>query len=61
MGKDLSVREETHCCHISYSFQLAASVLLYAPSHRQDKTYIGLCYISHGALTGTRNSSVCPQ
>ena len=24
-------------------------VLLYAPSHRQDNTYEGLCYASHGA------------
>ena len=29
-------REETCCHHISYSFQLAARVLLYAPSHRQE-------------------------
>ena len=32
----LIVREETHCCHTGYSFRLAARVLLYAPSHRQD-------------------------
>ena len=42
--------------HISYSFRLTARVLLYAPSHRQDSTYHGLCYTSHGALAGTRNS-----
>ena len=36
---------------------LAARVLLYAPSHRQDSTYHGLCYTSRGALAGTRNSS----
>ena len=29
-------------------------VLLYAPSHRQDSTYHGLCYTSRGALAGTR-------
>ena len=29
---------------------LAARVLLYAPSHRQDSTYHGLCCTSHGAL-----------
>ena len=29
--------------------------LLYAPSHRQDNTYHGLCYTSRGALVGTRN------
>ena len=28
-------REETHFCHIGYSFQIAARVLLYALSHRQ--------------------------
>ena len=33
----LIVREETRCCHIGYSFWLAARVLLYAPSHRQNK------------------------
>ena len=29
-------REETRCRHIGYSFRLAARVLLYASSHRQD-------------------------
>ena len=33
-------------------------LLLYAPSHRQDSTYHGLCYTSRGALAGTRNSSM---
>ena len=54
------VREETRCCHMGYSFRLAARVLLYAPSHRQDSTYHGLCYTSRGALAGTRNSSMGP-
>ena len=54
----LIVRKETRCCHIGYSFRLAARVLLYAPSHRQDSTYHGLCYTSRGALAGTRNSSM---
>ena len=45
---------------IGYSFRLTARVLLYAPSHRQDNTYHGLCYTSHGALAGTRNSSMGP-
>ena len=54
----LLVRKETRCHHIGYSFRLAARVLLYAPSHRQDSTYYGLCYTSRGALIGTRNSSV---
>ena len=34
----LIVRKETRCHHIGYSFRLAARVLLYAPSHRQDNT-----------------------
>ena len=54
----LIVRKETRCCHIGYSFRLTARVLLYAPSHRQDSTYHGLCYTSRGALAGTRNSSM---
>ena len=51
----LIVRKETRCRHIGYSFRLTARVLLYAPSHRQDSTYHGLCYTSRGALVGTRN------
>ena len=43
---------------IGYSYQLTARVLFYAPSHRQDNTYHGLCYTSRGALAGTRNSSM---
>ena len=38
--------------HMGYSFQLAARVLLYASSHRQDNTHHGLCYTSRGALAG---------
>ena len=34
------------CCHMDYSFRLTARVILYAPSHRQDNTYHGLCYSS---------------
>ena len=56
----LIVRKETCCRHIGYSFRLTARVLLYAPSHRQDNTYHGLCYTSRGALAGTRNSSMGP-
>ena len=52
----LIVRKETRCRHIGYSFRLAARVLLYAPSHRQDSTYHGLCYTSRAALAGSRNS-----
>ena len=49
-------REETRRRHMGYSFRLAARVLLYASSHRQDNTYHGHCYTSRGALAGTRNS-----
>ena len=56
----LIARKETRCRHMGYSFRLAARVLLYAPSHRQDSTYHSLCYTSHGALAGTRNSSMGP-
>ena len=51
----LIMRKETCCRHMGYSFRLTARVLLYAPSHRQDSTYHGLCYTSRGALAGTRN------
>ena len=58
MVKDHSDRREETCCrHMGYSFRLTR-VLLYAPSHRQDSTYHGLCYTSRGALAGTRNSSL---
>ena len=45
---------------LGYSFRLAARVLLYASSHRQDNTCHGLCETSCGALAGTRNSLVDP-
>ena len=35
-------------------FPLAAKVLLYTPSYRQDGTYHSLCYTSRGALAGMR-------
>ena len=56
----LTVRKETRCRHIGYSYLLTARVLLYAPSHRQDNIYHGLCYTSRGALAETRNSSMGP-
>ena len=56
----LIVRKETRCRHIGYSYRLTARVLLYAPSHRQDNTYHGLCYTSRGALARMRNSSMGP-
>ena len=56
----LIVRKETRCPHIGYSFRLTARDILYAPSHRQDSTYHGLCYTSRGALAETRNSTMGP-
>ena len=62
MVKDHSDRKKETCCrHMGYSFRLAARVLWYASSHRQDNTYHGLCYTSRGALAGTRNSSMGPR
>ena len=41
------LREVIHLKHfMSYSIWLAARDLSYAPSHRQDSTYHGLCYTS---------------
>ena len=45
---------------MGYSFRLTPRVILYAPSHKQDSTYHGLCYTSRGALAGTWNSSMGP-
>ena len=42
-------------------FPISSKGYLYAPSHRQDSTYHGLCYTSRGALAGTRNSSSLHQ
>ena len=56
----LIVRKETRCRHMGYSYRLTARVILYAPSHRQDNTYHGLCYTSRGTLAGTRNISMGP-
>ena len=53
-GKDHSARKETHCCHMGYSFRLAARDILYASSHRQDNIP-QFFYTSRGALDGTRN------
>ena len=41
-------------------FPINSKGFLYAPSHRQDSTYHGLCYTSRGALAGMRNSSMGP-
>ena len=53
------VKDHSDSDYMDYSFQLAARVPLYAPSH-MDSTYHSLCYTNHGALAGTRNSSVGP-
>ena len=61
MVKDHSDNERiTSCRHMGYSFRLAAKVILYASSHRQESTYHGFCYTSRGALAGTRYSTMCP-
>ena len=45
---------------MGYSFRLAARVILYDSSHRQDNAYHGLCYTSRVALAGTRSSLMGP-
>ena len=60
MANDNSVREEYEGHHYIGYLQLVARVLLYALSYRQDSSYHSLCFTSHGALAGTRNSTMCP-
>ena len=61
IGQFSLVKEEAHCCNYTgYFIQLAASVLLYIPTHRQDSSYLSICYSSCGTLDGTRNSSMSP-
>ena len=55
---DSEGRKPTAVHYMGYSFRLTPRVLLYAPSHRQDSTYHGLCYTSRGELGGTRNNSM---
>ena len=55
----LIMRKETRCRHIGRSYRLTARVLLYAPSHRQDNTYHGLCYTSCGVYSAISRSSQC--
>ena len=52
-GKGPLSERKTRC---RQCIPLAAKHHLYAPSHRQDSTYHGLCYTSRVALSGTRNS-----
>ena len=61
MVKDNSdSKRGNRCRHMGYTFRLTTRVLLYAPSHKQDSTYHGLCYTSRESLAGTRNSSMGP-
>ena len=57
----LIVKKETRCRHIGYSLRLAARVLLYAPSHRQDNTYHGLCYTSRGVEIAPVSKHMTPK
>ena len=47
------------CCVVE-SFQFHPEFRTYAPSHRQDSTYLLVIVTSWGALAGTRNSSMGP-
>ena len=58
-GRALSICGSVNVA-IGYCFQLAARVLFYALSHKQDSTYHSLIYTSRGTLTGMRNSSMGP-
>ena len=56
----LIVREETRCRHISSLIdQQQGFFYMHRPTDKMI-TYHGLCYTSHGALAGTRNSSMGP-
>ena len=46
------------CSDSGSIIRLTARIFLYASSHRQDTTYHGHWYTSHGALAGTRNCSI---
>ena len=46
--------------NIGYSFRIAASIVLYAPSHIRDSTYHGLSYTSRGALAETKYNAMDP-
>ena len=49
---------ETRYLHMGYSFRLAARVILYASSHRQNNTFHRLCYPCLATQAETRNSSM---
>ena len=47
----IQIGEETHCCHyMGYSFQLAARVLLYAPSRTREIKTIETNHFYQAAL-----------
>ena len=58
MVKDHSDSERGNPLPPLHGLLLAASGLLYAPSHRQDSTYHGICYTNHGALAAMKNSLI---
>ena len=60
MVKDHSDSETNNLLPPHGLLYLIIKVILYAPSHRQDSTYHGLCYTSNGALAGMRISSMGP-
>ena len=50
MVKDISDSERGNPLPPHRLLRLTARILLYAPSHRQDNTYHGLCYTSRGEI-----------
>ena len=46
--------------YLASDIWLRTILIVRKETHRQDNTYYGLCYTSHGALAGTRNSSMGP-
>ena len=55
MTLDIIKHHSYNCRHyMGNSFRLTARGLLYAPPHRQDSTYHGLCYTNRGALANEK-------
>ena len=44
--------------YLTMHFKLSSKGSFYASSHSQDNIYHDICYISRGAIVGTRNSSM---
>ena len=61
MVKDHSAREETCCCHMGYSFCLAARVYFYMHHQTNRISHITAIVTSCGALAGIKNSSMGPS